>query len=246
MTARKRNASSAASATSARPPAALRGNATAAFKAGASADGFTEHPLTNPEPTPVDPPQGQPQPAPRPEPKPEPAKTFTQAELDAIVADRLARDRKKFADYDDLKKKAADYDGLLRDTESETEKRVREAREEGERAAREGLRPRLVLAEMRAAAAGRVEPDRFDALTEDLDLSKYLTDDGDVDMAKVRRKVDAWAPAPAAPAEDETPKGPRRPRPDPTQGSGRKAAGDVDRGLEEARRRFGDRARIPS
>jgi hypothetical protein len=34
-------------------------------------------------------------------------KTLTQAEVDKIVADRVARERKKFADYDDLKKKAA-------------------------------------------------------------------------------------------------------------------------------------------
>jgi hypothetical protein len=33
-------------------------------------------------------------------------KTLTQAEVDKIVADRVARERKKFADYDDLKKKA--------------------------------------------------------------------------------------------------------------------------------------------
>ena len=175
------------------------------------------------------------------------AATYDRATVEQMITDRVARERKRFADYDELKKKAADYDGLLRDTESETEKRVREAREEGERAARDGLRPRLVLAEMRAAAAGRIDSERFDALTEDLDLSKYLTGDGDVDMAKVHRKVDAWAPAaPPAATEAEEPKAPRRPRPDPTQGSGRKPAGDVDRGLEEARKRFGDKARISS
>lgn len=36
--------------------------------------------------------------------------TFTQAELDRIVADRLARERKKYADYDDLKAAAATAD----------------------------------------------------------------------------------------------------------------------------------------
>lgn len=43
-----------------------------------------------------------------PDPDPTPDKTFTQAELDLIVADRLARERKKaekFADYDELKTK---------------------------------------------------------------------------------------------------------------------------------------------
>lgn len=40
----------------------------------------------------------------------EPSKTFTQAELDDIVAKRLERERKKFADYDDLKTKATEYE----------------------------------------------------------------------------------------------------------------------------------------
>jgi len=47
--------------------------------------------------------------------KPE-SKTFTQEELDKIVADRIARERKKiekFADYDDLKTKASEYEKAL-------------------------------------------------------------------------------------------------------------------------------------
>lgn len=39
-------------------------------------------------------------------------KTFTQAELDKIVQDRLARQRAQFQDYDDLKTKAAEFDKL--------------------------------------------------------------------------------------------------------------------------------------
>ena len=37
-------------------------------------------------------------------------RTFTQAELNAIVADRLARERAKYADYDKLKDKAGKAD----------------------------------------------------------------------------------------------------------------------------------------
>lgn len=40
----------------------------------------------------------------------EPEKTFTQAEVNAIVSDRLSRERGKYADYEDLKSKAALYD----------------------------------------------------------------------------------------------------------------------------------------
>lgn len=37
-------------------------------------------------------------------------KTFTQEELDAIIAERLGRERQKYADYDSLKQKAGKYD----------------------------------------------------------------------------------------------------------------------------------------
>lgn len=37
-------------------------------------------------------------------------KTFTQAEVDKLIRDRLARERGKYADYDDLKAKAAEAD----------------------------------------------------------------------------------------------------------------------------------------
>jgi hypothetical protein len=39
-----------------------------------------------------------------------PAQTFTQADVDRILSDRLTRERGKFADYDDLKSKAAEFD----------------------------------------------------------------------------------------------------------------------------------------
>lgn len=43
----------------------------------------------------------------------EPAKTFTQAELDEMIAKRLDRERKKFADYDEIKTKASEYEAKL-------------------------------------------------------------------------------------------------------------------------------------
>ena len=39
-----------------------------------------------------------------------PEKTFTQGEMDAIIGQRLAREREKYADYDILKAKAAKFD----------------------------------------------------------------------------------------------------------------------------------------
>ena len=40
----------------------------------------------------------------------QPERTFTQAEMDAIIRDRLSRERSKYADYDDIKAKAQKFD----------------------------------------------------------------------------------------------------------------------------------------
>lgn len=49
-------------------------------------------------------------------------KTFTQAELDAIVADRLSRERAKYADFDILKDKAAKFDAAEEANKTELQK----------------------------------------------------------------------------------------------------------------------------
>lgn len=51
-------------------------------------------------------------------------RTFTQAEVDAIVGDRLKRDRAKYADYDDIKAKAAKFDELEEASKSELQKAI--------------------------------------------------------------------------------------------------------------------------
>lgn len=51
-------------------------------------------------------------------------KTFTQAELDAIVSDRLKRDRAKYADYDALKEKACKFDQLEEASKTELQKAI--------------------------------------------------------------------------------------------------------------------------
>jgi Diol dehydratase reactivase ATPase-like domain. len=49
-------------------------------------------------------------------------KTFTQAELDQIIADRLKREREKYPDYDSLKEKAARLDQIEEDAKTELQK----------------------------------------------------------------------------------------------------------------------------
>lgn len=49
-------------------------------------------------------------------------KTFTQSELNAIIADRLSEVKEKYADYDDLKTKAQKYDEAEEASKSELQK----------------------------------------------------------------------------------------------------------------------------
>ena len=53
---------------------------------------------------------------------PQAERTFTQAEMNAIIADRLSRERTKYADYDDLKAKAAKYDEVEEAGKTELQK----------------------------------------------------------------------------------------------------------------------------
>ncbi len=56
-----------------------------------------------------------------------PAKTFTQEELNAIVADRLDRERKKYEGFEDFKAKAAKLDEIEEASKSELQKATERA-----------------------------------------------------------------------------------------------------------------------
>lgn len=123
-----------------------------------------------------------------PEPTPDDGKTFTQADLDRILAGRLS----KFADYDTVKQQLADVQAA---NQSESEKAINAAKDEGRAAAIAEAAPRLVGAEFRAALAGRRTAEQVADLIEDLDLSKYLTESGEVDTERVTKKAELLAPA---------------------------------------------------
>lgn len=48
--------------------------------------------------------------------------TFTQEEVNKMIADRIAREREKYADYDDLKAKAGKYDEVQEASKTELQK----------------------------------------------------------------------------------------------------------------------------
>lgn len=90
--------------------------------------------------------------------------TFTQADIDRIIKDRLERERAKYADYDALKARVAAIEEQERQqvtgrNQEESEIKALEARvAEAERARDEALaqsRERLLRAEVTAAAAAK-------------------------------------------------------------------------------------------
>lgn len=115
-------------------------------------------------------------------------KTFTQADIDRIVNDRLARESRKFSDYEDLKAKASRLEDLESASATDLEKAVKTAKEEtmaeiaaqyGERLARETLKAQL--------KAGGIKPEDIDVLIEDYNLGKYVEKDGSVDQEGLER-----------------------------------------------------------
>lgn len=89
-------------------------------------------------------------------------KTFSQDELNRVVEERLARERGKFKDYDDLKKKAGEWEKAEQARMSEQEKLQKAAKDleakvaelQGAATAREAeIQQRLIRAEVRTVAA---------------------------------------------------------------------------------------------
>lgn len=72
---------------------------------------------------------------------------------------------------------------------TEQEKAVAEAEQRGAQSANTKAGPRLVRAEFRAAAAGSVEPDALNAYLEDVDLTKFLGDDGEPDLKAIEARI---------------------------------------------------------
>lgn len=149
----------------------------------------------------------EPQPEPSPEPAatdPEPPKTFTQDELDKIVAERIARERKKYADYDDLKKKAEEYEKAeaerkkaemtaqerLEAEKAEAQRKAQEAEEAAQRAL-SAANQRLIKSEFKLLA--KEAGIRADALEDAYKLADVsgVTVDEDGNIAGVKAVVDA-------------------------------------------------------
>jgi hypothetical protein len=137
------------------------------------------------ETPPADAPGNPPPPAAEPA-KPEPERKLTQAEVDRVVNDRLARQRHQFADYDELKAKAGKYDEVEAQSKSDLERAqeaLRTAEETASKATeRANATARRAAIVSEAHQAGAVDPDAVVALLPKDAVT--VGDDGQVTGAK--------------------------------------------------------------
>lgn len=139
-------------------------------------------------------------------------------------------------DPDKLKEKVQGYDQLRQQQQTEQERAVEAAKAEGRQEAMDSIGPRLVAAEMRAQAAGRIGDEQLATLTSSLNASQFLDSNGDVDTDKVKSLIDSLVPA----QTPEPGKGDGAgPHPDLGQGrrQGQPSQGGIDAGREKARQR---------
>ncbi len=129
-----------------------------------------------------------------------PATGAEQAEIERWKAHSRENERK-------FKAAMKDLDELKRSSMSDTERAVAEAREAGRAEALATIAGKLVAAEIRAQAAGRLTDAQLGVLLDDLKLDVYVDESGDVDTKRIAKLVDAVAP-PAAPTNPSTPAAP--------------------------------------
>jgi len=96
----------------------------------------------------------------------------------ALDEERRAR-RKAEKDLADLRKASM----------SEQERAIAEAKAAAIAEANRAAAPRLVRAEFRAAAAGQVDKQTLDAYLEDVDLSKFVDDNGEPDTKAIEARI---------------------------------------------------------
>jgi hypothetical protein len=146
----------------------------------------------------------------------------SQADLDRIISDRLAREREKYADYSDLKAKAEAHDAALEAAKSDADKAIDAARAEGETAATTAANARIVKAEAKVLASDAKFRNPSLAIAT-IDLSDVkVNDDGSIDSDAVKAKLKALAESDPYLVDD----GKKLPlKPDRSQGGGGGDAG---------------------
>lgn len=97
---------------------------------------------------------------------------------------------------------------LDQELSSEADKRATQARQDAEQAADAKYKPMLAETAFRIAIGDRKTEDEVNEFIADLNLPRFLTDDGRVDTARVLARVAEFAPATGAAAPPVTRTGP--------------------------------------
>lgn len=161
--------------------------------------------------------------------------TFSQADVDRMIAERLKRERDKFKDYNDLKAKASQHD-QAEEAKKTAEQRAQEAAQIAQERANQMLL-RLVRSEIRALAADKfADPDDPGGF---LDPTRYANPDGEVDVDAIRGDLDDLLARKPHLGKPEP--GPRAPAPNRAQGSSGTGAvePEVEPGLGRLRYAYG-------
>lgn len=115
-------------------------------------------------------------------------RAFTQEQVNSFLADQKRKLQAAFADYDDLKAKATEYDQFKESSKSEQQKAIDAAKAEGAQEVAGRFTKRIVNAEIKATAAALGFSDPGDAIALFGDISEVkIEDDGpDAEAIKVR------------------------------------------------------------
>jgi hypothetical protein len=133
-------------------------------------------------------------------------KTFTQADVDRIVADRLGRERSKYSDYDQIRVKAEEFDKLKEAQASETEKALKQAAKDTEQRVRAELEPRMLRLEV-ALAKGLPEELGAKVLSAAKRLVGSTREELEADAAEFFATAPITAAPPAPPSFDQGTRG---------------------------------------
>lgn len=151
----------------------------------------------------------------------EPVKKFSQEDVDRVVAERLARERKRFADYDELKAK-------VEEAKSDSERAIEEAVAAGKREVAEQYHSRLFESEVKAIASKFRFRDAGDALAGFGDRDGLIDEHGVVDSARVEARLKEIADSKPYLVDSSTPPAQRPNRrrtvPNDNQSTSKKAA----------------------
>lgn len=123
---------------------------------------------------------------PKEDPKPDPEPDPKPSEEDSTDWKAMARKHER-----ESKAKEKELEKLREQSKSDQEKAIDAAKSEGRTSALVEAGTKIAAAEIKAALSG-VVPDPK-AIVEDLNLAKYVTDDGDVDEAAVKTLREKYA-----------------------------------------------------